>query len=47
MRKVYSKLVIVDSDKHQIKIDQIGDDDLPKILIDFLKEYLFWALYIN
>ena len=40
---VYSKLVIVDSDKHSIKIVKIGDVDLPKILIDFLEKYLFWA----
>jgi len=38
---VYSKLVIVDSDKHSIKIVKIGDVDLPKILIDFLEKYLF------
>ena len=44
---LYSKLVIVDSDKHSIKIVKIGDVDLPKILIDFLEKYLFWALNID
>lgn len=38
---VYSQLVIVDSDKHSIKIVKIGDVDLPKILIDFIEKTLF------
>ena len=38
---VYSKLVIVDSNKHSIKIVKIGDVDLPKVLISFLENHLF------
>jgi dipeptidyl aminopeptidase/acylaminoacyl peptidase len=39
--RVYSKLVIVDSNTHSISIGKIKDKDLKEILIAFLEKHLF------